>query len=355
MAKFEVTPELAAILRASRAQYGLTAKEVAEHIGKSQAFISRLEKADLKTIKEMDLTNILSYIYSKDKDGRGDLDSVLEKVYKTVQLYLSDNEIENQLWWDNYDTVYRIIPIPSKLSQDLKNRLSNLHLSVSDLCQRINANEGIKPIENKDEYPFNVWTARVVNHKLDFYFIKMHVTVKSINDILSQEQTGTNYVTMLAISYYLSKIEKFGTVVDISEEDNRAIMKEAKAYLNRYKFFSITEKSKLARISDSKEWQDSLLSSFDLENAERINDLNNAYKVFAELDIERCNKSLDIFIKNIQWDIGFMASLTSINFHQFKNISYTNKRKILSEIRDIVKKYENMPEEKLKTENYDLE
>lgn len=353
MAKFEVTPELAAILRASRAQYGLTAKEVAEHVGKSQSFISRLEKADLKTIKETDLTNILSYIYSKDKDGNGDLDSVLEKVYKTVQLYLSDNEIENQLWWDNYDTVYRTIPVPTELIQDIQTRLNNLHLSVSDLCQRINANEGIKPIENSDQYPFNLWTAKVVNHKLDFYFIKMHVSVKTINSILSREKTGTNYVTMLAISYYLNKIERFGSFVDISEDNNRTIMKEAKAYLNKYKFFSITEKSKLAQKNDSKEWQDSLLSSFDLENAERINDLINAYKVFAELDIEKCNRNLDIFVKNMQWDIGFMTSLTGINFYQFESISYTNKRKMLSEIRDTVKKYESMPEEKLKAENYD--
>ena len=42
--------ELASTLKSIRIQYNVTAKSVAEYIGKSQSYISKLEKAEIKTI-----------------------------------------------------------------------------------------------------------------------------------------------------------------------------------------------------------------------------------------------------------------------------------------------------------------
>ena len=179
MAKFEVTPELANILKSSRVQNNITSKSIADHIGKSQSYVSRLEKADIKKIEEETLTDILEFIFQKSNH---DLDAILEKIYSTMSLQLTDEEINRQLWWDNYDTVLRRIPIPSDLVDDIVSRMKTINLSVSDLCQRINANDGISPqVTNVDRYPFNKWQAYIKNHTIDFCFIKVKISEEKIN------------------------------------------------------------------------------------------------------------------------------------------------------------------------------
>lgn len=70
MGKFSVTPELAEIIKTTRIQNNVTAKDIAKHIGKSQAYMSKLEKAEIKTIEESNLTEIFRFIYGKKKAFR---------------------------------------------------------------------------------------------------------------------------------------------------------------------------------------------------------------------------------------------------------------------------------------------
>lgn len=352
MAKFEVTPELANILKSSRVQNNITSKSIADHIGKSQSYVSRLEKADIKKIEEETLTDILEFIFQKSNH---DLDAILEKIYSTMSLQLTDEEINRQLWWDNYDTVLRRIPIPSDLVDDIVSRMKTINLSVSDLCQRINANEGISPqVTNVDRYPFNKWQAYIKNHTIDFCFIKVKISEEKINRILNKEITSSNYISLLAISYYLHKIEKYGSqvVIPSDESDNFYII--ARDYLSKYKFFSISEKNRLSKLAQNVEEKDHLMSSFDRENQALVNTILSGYKVFSEIDLQRSNRVLAQLSENMKWDLMFMMSLGNINFSELKDISFSNKKNILHEIRNIIKKYKDLPEEQRTLNDYDF-
>lgn len=355
MAKFEVTPELAYTIRSVRTQKKITAKAIAEHIKKSQSYMSRLEKGEIRTIDEEDLSAILLFIFKQKDSVEPSLEAILDNIYSTLELQYSDSEIEQQLWLYNFDTVARKIPVPRDLTENLTIKMHNLGISIPELCRRINANEGILPdIENTDSYPFNEWQALVKNHKIDFCFIKMRVSEQDISEILDGTAISANYVSLLAISYYLHKIEQYGSQVLLSQEENLNISHLAVDYLNQYHFYSISEKNKLSKQAKSQDERERLISSFDRENQQLVTEILTAIHVFSELDIQRNNKVLKSIKDNLDWDLGFVFALAGMSFCELKSLSYSNKARLLSEINELIRKYKELPDEKKQIDCYDL-
>lgn len=355
MAKYEVTLELAEILKAVRVQHHVTAKAVAEHIGKSQSYMSKLEKGDIKTIDESELTSVFRFIYGNNEaDFESFFSSSLEKILDTLELRYSDEEIREQNWFHNYDTVQRLIPVPSNLIDDLYERMVSNNISIEYLCKRINSNEAISPkVNNTDRYPFNEWQSFVVNHKIEFGFIKMKLNLADIEKLFSKQIISTNYVTMLSIAYYVFKIETYGSKKDISDPDDIQLMDKATEYLSNHQFYSIASKNALRKRARSKEEYDTLLSSFDKENSAVINELLKAFRVFSELDIAKTNEYLTCFVNNLRWDSGFMLKLISTTFYQMEDVSFSVKKEMLTEIQSIFSKYKELPETQKRLETYD--
>ena len=102
-----VTPSLAETLRNIRLQNKIQAKQLASHIGKSPAFISKLEKGSIQTIDTDELNSILRFISGEESSVE-----LADQIYKTLKLRYSTKEIEEQLWFVNYDTVECLLPIP---------------------------------------------------------------------------------------------------------------------------------------------------------------------------------------------------------------------------------------------------
>ncbi len=354
MAKFEVTPELAYTIRSARTQKNVTAKAVAEHINRSQSYMSRLEKAEIKTIDEDILSSILMFIYSNEKSEEPSLDSILDNIYSTLQLQYSDSEIDQQLWFFNYDTVYRTIPIPRALVDNFSEEMKKLGITTSDLCHRINANEGILPeIVDYDDYPFNEWQARVENHKIVYCFIKMKVTEQDVSRILNKEVDKTNYVLALSISYYLNKIKLYGSQVVLSYSENMDLTRQAKEYLNKYGFYSIAEKNRLSKLAKNQDERDRLLSTFDRENQKLVTQIVAGIKVFSDLDIQNSNRVLSSVTRNMEWDLGFLMSLAGLRFHELEGLSHNKKTELLSKINRLIKEYKELPDQQKKIDFYD--
>lgn len=354
MAKFDVTPELATTIKTVRIQNHITSKSVAEHIGKSQAYMSKLEKGDIKSIKESELTSIFKFIFNNNDDFQEFLNSTLGKILATLEVRFSDEEISNQLWFNNYDKIRRMIPIPETLISELVAQMNSLELSPEKLCMRINSNEGLnEKTTNLDQYPFNEWQVRVVDHKIHSYFIKMKVNLDYIEKILERKIISANYVTILSIAYYVFKTRDFGERVMISDDDDRRLMRQAKELLRSHRFFTLMDKRVLRIQAQSESEKDALLSSFDKENNEVINELLEGLQIFSELDIVRVNESLKTFVENLKWDGSFIMKLINIPFYKMDRASFTIKKEILKEIQTIFEKYEDIPQEKMRMEVYD--
>ncbi len=163
-----------------------------------------------------------------------------------------------------------------------------------------------------------------------------------------------NYITMLAISYYLLKIEKYGERIAITEDENKELYFSVLNYLSSYRFFSIEERNRLDKLAKTKEEKEKLLSSFDKENQDLVNKILSEYKFFSEIDIQSCNRIFRTYLENLDWDLGFMMMLANIKFCELDDLSFNNKQNMLSEILNIVKKYKELPDEKRKLNRYEM-
>jgi len=352
MAKYDVTPELAETIKSVRIQNHVSAKAVAGFIGKSQSYISKLEKGDIKTIQETDLTRILQYIYRDEENFQDFLNNTLAKLLNTLELRYSDKDIDEQLWFYNYDTVLRYIPIPGEMIDDINLRLESLHISCQEICDRINTNEDISPeVINTDQYPFNEWQAFVVDHQVKFQFIKMKVLCSEIEKILTKECISCNYITMLSLVYYLLKMER--DLHQIEEDKKAEIMKEAHSYLNDHKFFSLSEKNKLSQQAKNQSELDGLISSFDRKNAALLSEILVSFRVFSDIDIAKTNRYLETLVKNLKWDNSFTMTFLSLPFFELSTMGYTTKKQILVEIQQIIEKYKNLPATQKQMEVYE--
>lgn len=342
-----ITPELTETLRSIRLQNKVQAKKLAEHLQKSPAYISKLENGGIQTIDTKELYNIFQFI-SRESNSM----EVAEKIYKSLKIRYSSKEIEEQLWFTNYDTVDCLLPIPEALIQELNDRIKKLEISRQYLNERINANEALTSEEiNDNSIPFNQWfhQKRIGGSAQS---IKIKLSEKQMNKILDQQIDVAPYVFVFCISFYILKIESYGETVSLSDEENSALMKRTTSILNSYKFYSIFEKNALIAQKQTEDEVHELLNSFDNTNIEIINDILTGLHVASKHNIKSTNTQLGQFSKNMHWDLGFMLRLISMEFTLLQKTSVSNKRNLLNEIEGLIQKYSAIPAEQNIIEEY---
>lgn len=348
MAKVEVTPILADSIKTLRTQKGISSRRIASTIGRSPSYFSKIENGNIKSIDKSELDRIFDVITGDDRS----LDKQIDSLYATLKIKYSAEEIKEDLWFLNYDTVRRYIPIPSELIDDINNRIVQSQISIDYLVERINGNDDIPPKYRTDpEYDFNEWQVYGKDIPGEQY-IKMSVSTQQIEKILKKETKASNYVTILGIAYYLTKIEKYKDLQELPYDESKRLMEGTVNYLNSHKFYSIAEKERLLSHATSTEDRQRILTSFDKENMDLINDMLSGFKVFSELNIEFTNKQLTAFIANLHWDASLMLNLIGIPFNELERISFTLKQEMLTDIKQIVKKYQDIPDEEKSIETY---
>lgn len=342
-----VTPELAETLRSIRLQNKIQSKKLAEHIKKSPAYISKLEKGSIQTIDTDELYSILQYI-----SGENESTELAEQIYKSLKIKYSPKEIEEQLWFTNYDTVECLVPIPRNLIDEINSRINVLGVSRNYLNSRINANEALSPAEQNDSSIItNQWyhQNKVVGGAQS---IKIELPENQMNNILDGIIEVAPYVFVFCILFYVLKIEKYGEKILLTDEENSMLMKETTSILNAHKFFSIQEKNALIVEKQSKEEIHEVLSSFDKDNIEILMDILGGFRFASEHNIKSTNAQLKQFSINLHWDLGFMLRLVSLDYCVLEKTSFRNKKSLLAEIESIIQKYADLPDSQNIIEEY---
>ncbi len=347
MAKVEISPILADSIKTLRTQKGISSRSIAAAIGRSPSYFSKIENGSIKSINKSELDRIFYEIAGDDRS----LDKQIDSLYATLKIKYSPEEIQNDLWFLNYDTVKRRIPIPPELIKDLNRRIEQSQISIDYLVERINGNDDI-PTECRTDPEFvcNEWQA--YEDESGAAFIKLAVTVRQIEDILTEKVKASNYVTILGMVYYLTKIEEYPALRELPPDIWGGLMERVTNYLNSYKFYSLVEKERLLDLATSNEERQSLLTSFDKENADLINQMLGAFKILSDVNVEFTNKQLSAFIPNLYWDYSFMLHIIGLPFSELDKISFALKQEMLTEIRKVVKKYQDIPDKEKGIETY---
>lgn len=342
-----VTSSLAETLRSIRLQNKIQAKDLASHLGKSPAFISKLENGLIQTIDTKELYSILEFISGTDSSIQ-----LAEQIYKSLNLKYSTKEIEEQLWFVNYETVDCLLPIPDSLIDEFNSRISHLEITRQYLLKRINANEALTDEEKLNEsIPFNQWY-HPDQKDGSAQSIKIKLSADDFCKILDKDYDVAPYVFIFCILFYLLKIEKYSETTIITEEQNKELMQETTTILNSHKFLSISEKNRLIAETQTKNEIQEVLSSFDNDYINILNDILTGFQLASEQNIKLTNEQLKAFSENMHWDLGFMLKIISISFTSLKETSISNRKKLLSEIEELVKQYSELSKDQNRIEEY---
>lgn len=346
MPKIEVTEGLAQTIKMLRNQNGIKSKDLAEAINKTPGYITKLEKKELKTI-DLELVDIIFSILLGDDYQKTE---TWENIYTTLQIKLSRTEIEYEVWFTNFDTVYRHIPVPDELIDFLNEKIVSLNIDRDYLLERINANEALSEEELQDEsLKSNVWYQSIGKKGVS---IKIDMPREILFDFLDKKEDSFPYVFVFCILYYLLKIEKYGDVVYINEPQIAELNSETTTILNEYKFYSIVERENLVSTANTQEEIQSILSSFDNENINLVSELLNMFKFASDMNVRVTNERLSSFIRNLENDLWFVMKIISLDYQSLESIEFEQKREFIGEIETLIKKFSSVQKAKKDMETY---
>lgn len=347
MSKLPLTIEMADTIRELRLQNKIASKDITAALGRSPSYISKIESGSIKSISEEEFDIILTMILPECLSPQERLDKLVEYQVKKYGFDIR----EDWVWFQNLDTVYRLIPIPSELVSEINSLLVENGITIERLVERINGNEELcEEDRNNESLPYNEWFERSdSNSRMS---IKMLLEKEEVELILNGKTEACNYVTMQAIIHYLFKIKLYPEDYSLADTELQLIQREWEPILDRHKFFTLSRKEMLLSQTRSKNQAKSILNEFDIENQEILNQLLKFIKMATDMDVLSTNKSLKQFVSNLEWDYNFMMRVVGFSFSSIENCSFSNKLQMLKEIREIVTKYQEMPEEQRSVEVY---
>ena len=346
MPKIVVTDKLADTIKMLRLQNNIKSKDLAQHLGKTPGYISKLEKQEIQNIELETVDSIFSFLLGENYKRT----EIWEQIYASLQMKYSSKEIEDEIWFSNFDTVYRYIPVPETIIDYFNEKILSLNITRELLLNRINANEALSEEEINDEnIKFNIWYTASTDGKAS---IKIHFSERRLSNILDKKVLSSPYVFIFCILYYLLKIEEYGSITKIDDRQNRQLNQKAKNILNSHKFYSIAERENIVSKAQSKEEIHNLLSSFDNDNSKLISDILVELKFASDFDIRITNERLSGLLENLKTDVWFPLKLISLDYHLLESIDMSQRKEFLKEVDNLIKKYTETQKNIKNTETY---
>jgi len=75
-------------------------------------------------------------------------------------------------------------------------------------------------------------------------------------------------------------------------------------------------------------------------------------RLISDDDIKTTNKYLEMFYKNLDWDLGFTLKIISLEFYRMEGKGYSIKKELVDKIEKLLKEYVEIPSEKTLIEKY---
>ena len=327
MPKVKLTQELSNALKNTRNDKGIKAADVAKHIKKSLAFISKLENKMAEHVELDVLIEIFKFLFGEDEN----LDEFINPLLEKATIELTPEEIKKREWIMVFDLEYRRIPIPALLVEFINSKLAKLNLTPEQVILEMNKND---ELSDKDKYNKNKNSLILRSNKESSNsIIVFELKDNLLTEILNGERKTSNYITMEGIVRTIYKIEGF-TVDDA--------INEAISTLNTNKFYSLYEKKKLFAKNNRNENIDALLTEYDKENFKTVNSIIKHISVLSDWDIDYANKNLKNLDDSFNIDPPFIMAIIGSKFSKLKNVKKGNKKQFISEINKLIDKFSNI-------------
>lgn len=351
--KIKLSESIGLQLKEFRTKYQVKGKDIAELLGKSPAYISKLEKGQIQQIEKDELVKITNYI-TQSNDGYY---LFCEKIAEKADA----KELDHDIWLLNFDWVDRKLPVTGDLVEEIKQRMKELEISSEELAAYINQNEDLSfefLLEHKIDPNFvekNVWVpyqeADSIEHPHTLIFLE--VESKKIEAFIDGKIKKCEYIFPYAIVYHLLKWghKKQGEVLDDALCDS--CKEKAEDILLKHKFYSLSVQAKCSAKSSSQEEYFKVLNDFDIDNMEYVSTILSEISFLSKYDVSYTNEKLKSIVENMEkCDSSFVLAYMSLSLAGIKDLQPSLKKKFLQDVIELIKEYSNITETGENIERY---
>lgn len=338
--KIKLSTSIGLQLKEFRTQHQIKAKDIANFIGKSAAYISKLEKGQIKQIDKKELVRITNFITNSDEGYY----LFCEKIASMAK----PKEFEQDIFLLNFDLIDRKLPINNEIINELKERMESLHISPEDLAIYINQNEDLDSdflFEHKidiNSIEKNIW---IPYQEADFTetsrnFILLEYKPERIEKFINGELHKCEYMFPFAILYHLLKLSYKRKGKTLNERLIKNCQNEAKQILLKHKFYSLSVQSQFGAQSNTEEEYKKLLNDFDIDNMEYVSQILNGIHFLSSYDVEYTNKKLKVIVENFKkCDPSFSLAFMATSLLGIKELQTSLKKEFLNDVEKLVAKY----------------
>lgn len=318
MPKLIINNKFAEYLKEIRTKANIPAKDMASSLQKSPAYITKLEKGE---IKSLDYEIIIMFL-NKVFDGKIEkINESLDYIYNTlnVSFNVSQEELEKKQAFENFDKVARKIPVSQELQDYIKQQLSEINYDVESLVYIINQNNDVKDIVLPDNAEKNKWYYNSNGNGC----VLVELNCDDVNKILNDKHVSSNYLTIQAILYTINRIKGMSEYQSTSE---------ALEKMKDFKFYSVAERHRYIN-------EDELSSKDDIQNKRLINSIIDSLVAVSDANVTYANNQFKKISSNLKNDIGFTIAYMSVNLSSISELSFQQKQAFLSDIKKLIEKY----------------
>lgn len=325
MLQIKITDKLIDIIKQERIKKNLSARELSTLLGKSQSYISTLERGKIDYIKSDIFIDIFKTILNcSDEEFQKYMNTLLSNI-----TYKSGNKNSpEQEWIMQFDYVLRKIPINEDIIDDINTKLLKINKDSKDLLRKINQNQYL---EDKDKYKDNEFKVIAADDKISIGACKFNMKQDFIDSVLNKEIKTINYINMRGIVYNLFLLEGFKD----SEASNLT-----DAYLREHKFYTLeelVEARKKAQIQDFQNKKEDFYSlenlpDYEIEFEKHLQKIIGHFKFVRDLNISYALSSIKELDHNFDFDPKFMLALFKMPFYKLDKFSFKEKQNFLIKI-----------------------
>lgn len=345
MAKFKVTPELATLLKLNRTRNHVSGRSVAQAIGKSASYVSRLEKGEIKTIQEDELTEILK-VLNPGKDFYGE---ALPDLVSLVRTFPNAQDVLHQLWLTTYDVVLRPIEVPAGLAEYFEGCLAQIDMTPEQLATLIN--QSLSSPFYEELQPNELVTVELKN--VSTLLARSHVDPVQLRGIVERTVTVSSYFELQSITYYLIHNVEFGGKPMTVEMGNQCIHASYEV-LAKFGVHSLTHFIGLigGEIQGTVPSNSSLNELFEESGRQSLGQIGQAIQAMTEYDPVTTSQALDQLTRSLAWDPSFALKVIGLPLSDLGEMSYSLKKQLLEDMEALLDRYQRIPAEKRRLERY---
>lgn len=339
--KFSVTPELALLLKTLRAQNDVSAKDVAERLGKSPSYVSKLENGEVKSVQKDVLAHALSVVA-----GGGDFfEDVLPVAVRTLTSFMERGRLLNQVWLLQFDVVERAVSVPAGMAADIESHLAAAGVTVAELVRMVNSNEDS---ELGAAFPANEFVS-VDYEGSPRLTVRVELDEDRVKRALKSEAPVLSYLDVMDIAFVMFRLANYPDAEGKLPPDAAVtVLRCTDSFMDQWGLRSLTGFSHFVSSDEFVAHQEPLARS----NPRIVQRIAELLDEASQHDSIVVTNQLNAFYETMQWDPAFALKLLSIPFSDLGDVSFRTKRRLLADIHDLVDEYDQLPDFEKKLEEY---